>query len=150
MLIVPFEATDQDEVRSLVLDGLAEHWGVIDESLNSDLADIAGSYANRCTLVGRRAGSPSIIATGTIVKRPGSSAEIVWLSVAATHRGQGIGRAVVRELLERARSFGVDHVICETLSAWTEVVGFWRSCGFEVTHRTVGAHGEDTWFGIEV
>lgn len=39
-----FEAADQVEVRSLILDGLSDHWGRVDETLNRDLDDIAASY----------------------------------------------------------------------------------------------------------
>lgn len=39
--IKPFESEDQEAVQSLILAGLAEHWGEIDPTLNPDLNDIS-------------------------------------------------------------------------------------------------------------
>ncbi|MEI7754467.1 MAG: GNAT family N-acetyltransferase [Actinomycetota bacterium] len=96
-----FQPGDQDAVRSLILAGLGEHWGHIDESLNPDLADIASTYGHGRTLVVRRTGE--IVATGTIVPRDESTAEILRMSVAADQRRSGLGRLVVEELLRTAR-----------------------------------------------
>ena len=38
--ISEFEPSDQAAARRLILDGLAERWGVLDESLNPDLNEI--------------------------------------------------------------------------------------------------------------
>jgi hypothetical protein len=40
LLITPFVAEYQNDVRRLILEGLREHFGHIDESLNPDLNDI--------------------------------------------------------------------------------------------------------------
>lgn len=42
--IRPFQATDQEAARQVVLDGLGGHFGYIDESLNPDIDDIMASY----------------------------------------------------------------------------------------------------------
>lgn len=39
-----FQPIDQEEARRIVLEGLGEHFGVIDESLNPDLDDIQESF----------------------------------------------------------------------------------------------------------
>ena len=36
---------EQDAVRSLILEGLREHWGSVDPALNPDLDDLATTYA---------------------------------------------------------------------------------------------------------
>ncbi|MGC8781077.1 MAG: hypothetical protein ACP5UQ_09455, partial [Anaerolineae bacterium] len=46
-LIRPFAPTDQPAVRRLILEGLGEHFGVIDETLNPDIDDIAAHYTAR-------------------------------------------------------------------------------------------------------
>lgn len=93
-----FRPGDQDVVRSLILEGLGEHWGHIDESLNLDLADIASTYGHGRTAVVRLAGE--VVATGTVVPRDESTAEILRMSVAADHRRFGLGRLVVEELVK--------------------------------------------------
>ena len=52
-----FQPGDQDAVRSLIVLGLGEHWGHVDESLNPDLVDIASTYRHGRTVVVRRAGA---------------------------------------------------------------------------------------------
>lgn len=143
--IADFQPEDQDEVRALILAGLAEHWGSPDETLNRDLDDIPASYGHGRTVVVRIAGQ--VVATGTIVPRDPATAEICRISVASTHRRRGLGRQVVQELLATARRWGATAVVLETTSDWTEVEAFHRSCGFAVTHRRPGEFGpDDTWF----
>ena len=145
-----FESDDQDEVRSLILAGLGEHWGQIDERLNPDVDDIKASYGHGRTLVVRLAGSRAIVATGTLVRRDQETAEIVRMSVAPEHRRLGLGRTIVAELVRTAEDWGVSAVVLETSSHWHEVVAFYQSCGFAITDRREGAFGEDTWFRREL
>ena len=63
--ISDFRPGDQDEVRSLILTGLGEHWGSIDETVNPDLDDIGAAYGHGRTIVVRIDGA--IVATGTVV-----------------------------------------------------------------------------------
>ena len=44
MIIRPFTPDDQQATQQLILDGLAEYWGKIDPSLNTDLNKIEESY----------------------------------------------------------------------------------------------------------
>ena len=143
-----FHAADQDAVRSLILAGLGQHWGHIDESLNPDLADIGSSYGHGRTVVVRRAGE--IVATGTVVPRDESTAEILRMSVAADQRRFGLGRLVVEELVRTARDWGATAVMLETSTAWHEVVSFYQSCCFTITQHEDGPFGENTWLRREL
>ena len=49
--ILPFQPEHQSEVKRLVLEGLAEHWGALDLTLNSDLNDISAAYDHSVFLV---------------------------------------------------------------------------------------------------
>lgn len=95
-------------------------------------------------MVVRRAGS--IVATATIVPRHPSTTEILRMSVSADHRRVGLGRLVVEELLTTAQDWGATAVVLETSARWHEVVSFYRSCGFAITHHDAGSFGQDTWF----
>lgn len=74
----------------------------------------------------------AIVATGTIVPRDPSTAEILRMSVAAGHRRVGLGRLVVEELLTTAQDWGTTAVLLETSAHWHEVVSFYQSCGFAI------------------
>ena len=54
-------------------------------------------------------------------------AEIRTLVTADAARGRGVGKALVKELISRARTLGVKHVFCLTFE-----VEFFRSQGFEI------------------
>jgi putative acetyltransferase len=135
---------DQEAVRSLILEGLGEHWGHIDETLNPDLDEMLTTYGHGRTVVVRRGGE--IVATGTVVRRDASTAEVLRMSVAAEHRRTGLGRVVLEELLATARDWGAAVVVLETSTSWAEVVSFYEACGFAISHRATGPFGEDTWF----
>ncbi|MCE9622765.1 MAG: GNAT family N-acetyltransferase [Actinomycetia bacterium] len=142
--IRPFTRDYQSEVRALILEGLAERWGTLDESLNRDLDDIATSYATGRVLLAIRRGQ--VVGTGIIVPVDPTTAEIVRMSVAPAARRDGVGRRIVDALLQVARSWSVQRVICETTSHWTSAVDFYSQCGFRVDHEEEGAFGRDTYF----
>lgn len=137
-----------DAVRSLILAGLAEHWGTVDPSLNRDLDDIGASYADGLTLVACR--DDRVVGTGTVVRRDGATAEIVRMSVAPECRRSGLGRRLVQSLVEAARSWDVMRVVLETSAHWTEVVQFYERCGFTLTHFEDAKDGRDAWFEMRL
>lgn len=143
-----FERRDQPRVRRLVLEGLGEHWGSIDESLNRDLDDIAASYVSGRTVVALLQGE--VVGTGTVVSRDASSAEIVRMSVASSCRRSGVGRALVEELIRTARTWSSQRVVLETSSGWTDTIAFYLACGFGTTGVRDGEFGEDTWFELRL
>jgi GNAT superfamily N-acetyltransferase len=147
--VVPFEPGDQTAVRALILDGLREHWGEIDPTLNPELDDIAASYGHGATLVAWS--GAEIVGAGTVVPTADPTVrEIVRMSVAAERRGQGIGARILDELLRVAREAGARRVLLETTAAWTDVVAFYVSCGFAVTHQVEGDFGLDTYFALDL
>ena len=139
-----FDRGDQDAVRALILAGLREHWGELDETLNPDLDDIGSTYGHGRTLVGCTDGH--IVATGSIVPRDAATAEILRISVHASRRRSGLGRAIVDELMATARRWGAAVVVLETSSDWRETVAFYRSCRFVITHHEQGPYCQNTWF----
>ena len=143
-----FEELDdenQGEARSLILAGLADHWGAIDETLNSDLDDMMLSFATGRTVLVRD-GDGSLIGTGTLLPRKTNVAEILRMSVAHHRRGRGVGRRIVEELVSTATKWGSSVVVLETSSAWEDVISFYLGCGFAITHVENGEFGRDTWF----
>ncbi len=139
-----FQPEDQTAVKTLILDGLRERWGELDPSKNPDLADIAASYAEGSS--GWRRSSGRIVGTGALVPRGEGVSEIRRMSVAHDLRRRGIGGAILRRLIEDARSAGCRTIILETTSTWRDAAGFYRKHGFRVTHR----QGDDTYFLLEL
>lgn len=137
---------DQAGVRALILAGMAEHWGEVDESLNPDLDDLAAAHPDGRTIVVEHGGR--IVGTGTVHPVADGGAEINRMSVDIGARRLGVGRAIVAELLATARAWGCTRVVLETSAHWDDVVAFYLGCGFTITHHHDGDFGRDTWFEV--
>ena len=87
-----------------------------------------------------------IIATAALVFRPGDTAEIVRMSVAAGMRRGGIGRLMLDSLSVEARRRGIRRLVLETTQTWDEVVVFYLRYGFKITHFLDG----DVYFAMDL
>lgn len=142
----PFIPTDASAMRLLVLNGLGDHFGTIDETMNPDLDDITASYheAGAEIVIAERGGE--IVGCGILVQEDGTSGRLVRMSVRGDQRGQGLGKRLVRELLGIAQSRGYMRVVCETTDDWADAIALYRSCGF----TEVGRWGGDIHFTIDL
>jgi ribosomal protein S18 acetylase RimI-like enzyme len=146
LTIRSFAPADQTAARRLILNGLGDHFGTIDETMNPDLDDIEAHYlrpGHRFVLAerdGELVGAGALIAEGPGVGR------LVRMSVAAQHRGRGIGRALVRHLIGEARARGYRRVVIETNDDWWDAIGLYRACGFVEFDRRDG----DVHMGLDL
>ena len=146
LTIRTFAPADQDEAARLILGGMAEHWGEVDESLNPDVDDLAGTYREGRTIVVEHGGR--VVGTGTVFPIGDRAAEIKRMSVAPDARRLGVGRAIATELVDTARGWACERVVLETSAHWDDVVAFYLGCGFSITHHHDGDYGRDTWFEL--
>ena len=121
-----------------------EHWGFLDESKNPDLEDIAKSYADGVFLVAWL--DDEIVGTGAYISHSEEQVEIVRMSVKKELRRQGIGRNILSELCQRAKQAGYSEAVLETTTTWQEVIDFYLSFGFEITHYQDG----DVYFKLRL
>lgn len=142
--IKPFQPSSQAAVKSLILDGLVEHWGRLDASKNPDLENIAISYAETTFLVAWL--DDEIIGAGAFIPRSEKQVEIVRMSVAKEKRRQGIGQQILSELCKKAARGGYEEVILETTKTWQDVIDFYKQYGFEITHYLDG----DVYFRMDL
>ena len=134
--ILPFHSKNQTAIKALILDGLVDHWGTLDESKNPDLNKIATIYADANFLVAWL--DDEIIGTGAFKPHSKKQVEIVRMSVKKELRRQGIGQQILTELLRRAAGAGYEEVILETTDTWKDVIAFYQQYGFEITHYLDG------------
>jgi GNAT superfamily N-acetyltransferase len=136
--IRPFAPPDQDAARRLILAGLADHFGAVDESMNPDLDDIDRHYlrpGHRFVLAEH---NDILLGTGALVEASPDTGRLVRISVALPHRGQGIGRALVHHLIAEARSRGYRRLVVETNHDWSAAIALYHSCGFTEYDRHSG------------
>lgn len=142
----PFAISDAAAMRALVLAGLRDHFGSLDDTLNPDLDDITGVYhdAGAAILIAESAGD--MIGCGILLGEDAQTGRLVRMSVRGDQRGKGIGKALVRELLETARKRGYRRVVCETTAEWADARALYRACGFQ----EIGTWCGDTHFAIDL
>ena len=136
--IRPFRPGDQNAARQLILAGLAEHFGWLDESCNPDLDDIAANYVARGHIFLVAELAAELVGTGALVVAGDGTGQIVRVSVAAASRRQGIGHLLLARLLEAARARDLAQVWVETNDTWIDAISLYRESGFRECARADG------------
>lgn len=150
LTIRPFQAHDQEAVRDLILDGLGEHFPVVDATLNPDLDDINASYIQQghAMLVAQLAGQ--IVGTGVLIALDDRVGRIARVSVARGYRRRGIAAQIVAGLVELARERLLRRLVVETNHDWLEAIALYRTLGFQPYDRDeVSIHMELELNGIQ-
>ncbi len=132
----PFETRDQVAARQLILNGLGEHYGFIDETRNPDLDNILENYtAIGATFLVAQI-DERIVGTGALLEEEPNIGRVVRMSVDRAYRRYGIGKAIMLQLIQVARERGYTQVRLETNNDWYDVIAFYISLGFVVNERT--------------
>lgn len=126
-----FRDEDQEKVKKLILDGLVEHWGCLDESKNPDLDNIAQSYESGIFLVADH--ETEIVGCGAIKSLANKSGEIVRMSIAKPFRRQGIGSLILTELIKNAVEVRMGQIELETTANWFDAISFYKYNGFLIS-----------------
>ena len=78
--------------------------------------------------------------------------EVTNTAVAESHRGQGIGRLLLRRAVDEARAAGATRMVLATATADLGNLRFYQRCGFRMTHVVHDAFGPAQGYppGLEV
>jgi GNAT superfamily N-acetyltransferase len=136
-VIRPFEPSDQEAAKSLVLSGLAERFNPFKPELNTDVNDIAKNFS--VFLVAYIKGE--LVATGGLKFETETSAKVVRMSTARAYRRLGIARDILEELESTARSQGITRLTLVTNNDWLEAVNFYQEYGFRLLEHYVDETG---------
>lgn len=130
IVIRPFRTSDQTPARALILQGLGEHFGFIDESMNPDLDDLSVNYCTceRILVVAEQ--DTQLVGTGALVTLDEHTAQMVRVSVSSAYRRRGIARRIVTMLVDIARQWGYERMEVETNNDWFDAIGLYQSLGF--------------------
>ncbi|KAK2499783.1 hypothetical protein MC885_000875 [Smutsia gigantea] len=105
--------------------------------LHTDMADITRSYfgdCGSCFWVVESEGQVVGMVGALPVKKPSLQKEqvqLLHLNVAQEHRGQGLGKALVRTVLQFAQEQGYSEVILSTTVLQPSALALYRSMGFQ-------------------
>ncbi|KAM4706735.1 N-acetyltransferase 8-like [Discoglossus pictus] len=115
------------------------YYAYIKHCLSDDMLDIHKYYIQRdgyCFWVAESAGA----AVGTVAALPSphpngeKHVELKRLSVAESHRGKGIGKALCRTLIDFARERGCEAVVLDTTLAQVDAQRLYEKIGFKFTN----------------
>lgn len=133
--IRPFRREDQNEARRIILEGLGEHFGTIDQNLNPDLDDIMATYT--------KAGHEFVVAeleawmvgTGALLIEDNNRGRIVRVSINPNFRNRGYGEAIVKHLLKLGQKYDLGEIVVETNHDWDSAIELYQKCGFQPYER---------------
>lgn len=134
-----FMPADQRAARALILAGLGERFGAIDETRNPDLDDIAARYLaqGHRFIVAEQAGA--LVGTGALLYEPdGATCQLVRVSVRRDLRRRGIAQTIVAALLAEAQRLGRRRVWLETDVPWRDAIALYQRLGFTEDERRDG------------
>jgi len=131
------------EVRQIIADGLAGHFGNYDISFNPDLENILETYNEslHSTLYIIKYGN-TIVGTGALTEVSDKVAKIQRMSVKKEYRRSKVGARMIAYIEEEARKKSYDKIVLETMSIWHEVVNFYIFNGY----TKLGEEDGDTHF----
>jgi len=86
------------------------------------------------------------------VQRADDVWEVVNTAIVESHRGQGIGRALLERAIGEAGAAGAARVVLATATADVGALRFYQRCGFRMTHVVPDAFGAAQGYppGLEV
>jgi ribosomal protein S18 acetylase RimI-like enzyme len=139
LCIRSFEVDDQEPERQHILEGLGEHFGYIDETLNPDLDDVLHNYLRVgyvfvVACIGRE-----LVGTGALLSHGEGISELVRISTRKDYRRRGIGQTVVTHLVNVARQRGDRRIIVKTNASWHDAINLYKRLDFvEYGRTTIG------------
>ena len=144
IIVRQIQPQDTSRARQLILTGLREKWGELDLARNRDLDDIIASYQDGVFLVA--ISGSMLIGTGALILESERSARVVRMWTRRSKRGQGVGSAILEQLLNEARGQGYSRVVLETTASWQDAVQFYTNRGF----MPVATYGGDIHFELDL
>ncbi|WP_371802475.1 GNAT family N-acetyltransferase [Candidatus Lokiarchaeum ossiferum] len=133
--ILPVSDTTVNSAKNLVLAGLKEHWGYIDDTLNPDLYAILDHYIGKGDdfLVGIY--ENEIICCGALILEEYKVGRMQRISVDQNFRGMGLASKIVRSLEKQAKIRGMDRIVVETTNTWSDAIRLYLKNGYTESHR---------------
>ncbi|MFG6117738.1 GNAT family N-acetyltransferase [Thalassobacillus sp. B23F22_16] len=130
--VIPITTKFEEEAKLLVLDGLLEHFGFIDHSLNPDLDAIMTHYNKEGSVFLIAIVNQELVATGAITRESGQLGRVERMSVKRNYRRQGVGRLMLQSIEWYAKAIGYTRLVLETNKDWESALSFYSSNGYKI------------------
>lgn len=133
----------QEQAKRVVLSGLEERLGFLNESYNTDLNNIVQNYTNHGDVFLTGTLRSEVICTGALIEERKDVGRIVRMSVLKAYRRKGFARKMLEELEAIARTKKYVKIVLETTNTWSDAIQFYKSNGYiEQTMSDLEIHME--------
>lgn len=142
---------DGDAIRALVTETLAEFGFPIEPNgMDADLADVSASYQARGGAFRVVVGDDeaTIVGCGGLYPLDEQVVELRKMYFRPEARGQGLGRDLLIELIDRAKQRGFERIVLETASNLTAAIRLYEGFGFIESHGPKHACRCDRTFAL--
>ncbi len=115
------KARDLEQVLEIECDSFQEPWA--GKNFEREIVDFRGSIPTV-------AESGGVILGYTVTWRLRSHLHLANIAVRKSHRGKGVGRVLVLEVISRAKRAGAEKIMLEVRESNAEAIGLYNSLGF--------------------
>ncbi len=127
--IIPYRAGDAAAFYALNRVWLDEH-GLYEEADEKQLADPVGQILRPGGAIFVAVSEGVVVGTAAVVPHAPGEVEIVKLTVAASARGQGLGRRLAMRCLEQAKTMGARKMVLVSSSRLGAALRLYETLGF--------------------
>jgi len=121
----------QDSARQIVLEGLGEHFGYIDEHINTDLEDICANYTQKGDKFFVGLIEEKVVATGALMKEEKGIGRIIRMSVSKEQRRKGLASQMLKYIIDSAKKEGYTGLVLSTEHNWHAAIKLYEKFGFQ-------------------
>lgn len=147
LFVRQFEENDADAIYKLHIAGLEETDSLIGgrmrKTLDQDLQNVKRAYIQNGGEFLVVIKNNKIIGMGGLKRTSESTAEIKRMRVASELQGKGIGKLILDNLIEKAKSLGYKKLILDTSIKQTRAHGLYESRGFK-EYKRGDIYGQET------
>ncbi|MCH4825230.1 GNAT family N-acetyltransferase [Planococcus halocryophilus] len=126
MHIQPITKVYETEAKELVLKGLEEHFGFIDDTCNPDLESIMDSYSQEKTIFLIGICESKVVCTGAISCESLEVGRVERMSVIKNYRRAGLAKRMIASLEIWAKEQGYRQLVLETNNDWYSAINFYK------------------------
>jgi GNAT superfamily N-acetyltransferase len=133
--IIEVNNETQEQAKKIILEGLAERFGFLDTTLNTDLNNIMLNYVEvgHVFLVGIF--GLDVVCTGALLYENNEIGRIARMSVVKELRRQGFAQTLINELEKKALSSGIQKLVLETNRTWVDAINFYKLRGYNEDYK---------------
>lgn len=129
--LVQGSSQQTNEIQNLVFNVLNEY-GLKQGEIDFCLKDVDLHYFQKGGYFGVLLDqNDKIVATGGLYKLDDQSVELRKMYLSSEHRGKGLGKFLLKALIEKAKELGFKRIELETASVLKEAIGLYQKFGFQ-------------------